>query len=214
MASMAVAKVCVLMALLCAGVGLGADDGGGMGLSSPPNYNDALSKAILFFEGQRSGRLPASQRVKWRGNSAVHDGQAERVNLTGGYYDAGDNVKFVGIMPYSQSDWRPIRILIHEGLGLLMGLQGGNPLVRPISTSGTTPSISPVLLMNEGVGGFPPYICGARAKGEDNLLSPPLSPSRAASTVAPLSRRAPRCWHTNARRSFLARVDTSEVLRL
>ena len=74
----------VLMALMmCAGVGLGAPDGAGaaagLGGLSSPNYSGALAKAILFFEGQRSGRLPANQRVKWRGDSALNDGQAENV---------------------------------------------------------------------------------------------------------------------------------------
>ena len=58
------------------------------------DYRDALSKCILFFEGQRSGRLPASQRAAWRGDSGVSDGKAAGVDLEGGYYDAGDNVKF------------------------------------------------------------------------------------------------------------------------
>ncbi|XP_010244197.1 PREDICTED: endoglucanase 3-like [Nelumbo nucifera] len=59
-----------------------------------PNYRDALTKSLLFFEGQRSGRLPSSQRMKWRSNSALSDGSAAQVDLSGGYYDAGDNVKF------------------------------------------------------------------------------------------------------------------------
>ncbi|XVE57960.1 hypothetical protein DITRI_Ditri04bG0131400 [Diplodiscus trichospermus] len=58
------------------------------------DYKDALGKAILFFEGQRSGKLPANQRVKWRGDSALTDGKPDKANLVGGYYDAGDNVKF------------------------------------------------------------------------------------------------------------------------
>ena len=74
----------VLMALMmCAGVGLGAPDGAGaaagLGGLSSPDYSGALAKAIMFFEGQRSGRLPANQRVKWRGDSALNDGQAENV---------------------------------------------------------------------------------------------------------------------------------------
>lgn len=40
------------------------------------NYRDALSKSILFFEGQRSGRLPANQRMTWRRNSGLSDGSA------------------------------------------------------------------------------------------------------------------------------------------
>ncbi|KAK6159526.1 hypothetical protein DH2020_006840 [Rehmannia glutinosa] len=61
------------------------------------DYADALSKSILFFEGQRSGYLPADQRLTWRGNSGLGDGWAATAapkDLTGGYYDAGDNVKF------------------------------------------------------------------------------------------------------------------------
>ncbi|KAK8483603.1 hypothetical protein V6N13_036289 [Hibiscus sabdariffa] len=65
------------------------------------DYKDALAKAILFFEGQRSGKLPASQRVKWRGDSALTDGKPDKVNLVGGYYDAGDNVKFVWPMAFT-----------------------------------------------------------------------------------------------------------------
>lgn len=38
------------------------------------DYNDALSKAILYFEGQRSGKLPGNQRVSWRGDSGLSDG--------------------------------------------------------------------------------------------------------------------------------------------
>ncbi|PON99895.1 Glycoside hydrolase [Trema orientale] len=58
------------------------------------DYQDALSKAILFFEGQRSGVLPHFQRMTWRDNSGLSDGWTYNVDLTGGYYDAGDNVKF------------------------------------------------------------------------------------------------------------------------
>ncbi|CAH9090766.1 unnamed protein product, partial [Cuscuta epithymum] len=65
--------------------------------AKPHNYGDALYKSILFFQGQRSGHLPESQRtygITWRGDSALHDGDDVRVDLVGGYYDAGDNVKF------------------------------------------------------------------------------------------------------------------------
>ncbi|XP_061344918.1 endoglucanase 8-like isoform X1 [Gastrolobium bilobum] len=58
------------------------------------NYPDALRKSILFFEGQRSGKLPSDQRLRWRRDSALHDGATAGVDLTGGYYDAGDNIKF------------------------------------------------------------------------------------------------------------------------
>ncbi|XP_027355311.1 endoglucanase 24-like isoform X2 [Abrus precatorius] len=58
------------------------------------DYVEALSKAILFFEGQRSGFLPQDQRLNWRAHSGLSDGWTYNVDLTGGYYDAGDNVKF------------------------------------------------------------------------------------------------------------------------
>nr|DAD47865.1 TPA_asm: hypothetical protein HUJ06_017802 [Nelumbo nucifera] len=65
------------------------------------SYADALAKSILFFEGQRSGKLPASQRMTWRKDSALQDGHYMKVDLVGGYYDAGDNVKFNFPMAFS-----------------------------------------------------------------------------------------------------------------
>ncbi|XP_052192356.1 endoglucanase 24-like [Diospyros lotus] len=62
--------------------------------SSYHDYADALSKSILFFEGQRSGFLPDDQRLSWRSNSGLGDGWPVSKDLTGGYYDAGDNVKY------------------------------------------------------------------------------------------------------------------------
>ncbi|XP_026384986.1 endoglucanase 12-like [Papaver somniferum] len=58
------------------------------------DYKEALTKSLLYFEAQRSGILPPNQRVTWRDNSALEDGQKSQVDLVGGYYDAGDNVKF------------------------------------------------------------------------------------------------------------------------
>lgn len=58
------------------------------------DYGAALSKSIMFYEAQRSGKLPSNQRVSWRDDSGLSDGSANGVNLVGGYYDAGDNVKF------------------------------------------------------------------------------------------------------------------------
>lgn len=74
------------------------------------NYAEALQKSFLFYEGQRSGNLDeASNRIDWRGDSGLRDGldgvyfgnntsanlQAGlKLDLTGGYHDAGDCVKF------------------------------------------------------------------------------------------------------------------------
>ncbi|CAJ1932943.1 unnamed protein product [Sphenostylis stenocarpa] len=57
------------------------------------DYKKALTNSLLYFEGQRSGKLPPNQRVNWRGDSGLKDGQDARINLVGGYYDAGDNLK-------------------------------------------------------------------------------------------------------------------------
>lgn len=58
------------------------------------DYSDALKKSLLYFESQRSGRLPYNQRVTWRDHSGLTDGLEQGVDLVGGYYDAGDHVKF------------------------------------------------------------------------------------------------------------------------
>lgn len=58
------------------------------------NYAEALQKSLFFYEAQRSGQLPSSNRVEWRGDSAMSDGSDVGVDLTGGYFDAGDGVKF------------------------------------------------------------------------------------------------------------------------
>lgn len=43
--------------------------------------------SILFYEAQRSGKLPANNRIPWRGDSALSDGSDVGVDLTGGWYD-------------------------------------------------------------------------------------------------------------------------------
>ncbi|CAN6803947.1 unnamed protein product, partial [Brassica oleracea] len=58
------------------------------------DYGEALSKSLLYFEAQRSGRLPYNQRVTWRDHSGLTDGLEQGVDLVGGYHDAGDHVKF------------------------------------------------------------------------------------------------------------------------
>ncbi|CAI0468348.1 unnamed protein product [Linum tenue] len=72
----------------------GAHNHRGRPRTASHNYRDALTKSILFFEGQRSGKLPPNQRMSWRRDSGLTDGSAMNVDLVGGYYDAGDNVKF------------------------------------------------------------------------------------------------------------------------
>ncbi|KAJ8511753.1 hypothetical protein OPV22_002187 [Ensete ventricosum] len=89
MATMRVRFCCVFLMLVAARMPSATAAG-----RPPPNYADALTKCLLFYEGQRSGKLPPTQRLTWRKDSALTDGQDAGVDLVGGYYDAGDNVKF------------------------------------------------------------------------------------------------------------------------
>ena len=45
------------------------------------NYGDALDKTLMFLEAQRSGKLPANQRVKWRGDSSLKDGYPQGLSI-------------------------------------------------------------------------------------------------------------------------------------
>ena len=49
--------------------------------------------SFLFYEAERSGKLPADMRVNWRGDSALEDGADVGHDLTGGYYDGKYNAK-------------------------------------------------------------------------------------------------------------------------
>ena len=77
---------------------------------NPNIYAEALKLSLLFYEANRSGDLDeATNRVPWRSDSGLNDGNdgiyfgdatAENLqpdinlDLTGGYHDAGDHVKF------------------------------------------------------------------------------------------------------------------------
>jgi len=58
------------------------------------NYGEALQKSILFYEFQMAGKLPDNMRTNWRGDACLGDGSDVGLDLTGGWFDAGDHVKF------------------------------------------------------------------------------------------------------------------------
>jgi endoglucanase len=63
--------------------------------TSNPNqqWSNVLGNSLWFYDAQRSGRLNEGaygNRVEWRNDSALEDGSDWGIDLTGGFYDAGD----------------------------------------------------------------------------------------------------------------------------
>ncbi|KAJ7047503.1 glycoside hydrolase family 9 protein [Mycena alexandri] len=58
-----------------------------------PQWSNLLGNLIYFYDAQRSGTLPANNRVPWRNSSSVNDGKDVGLDLSGGYFDAGDFIK-------------------------------------------------------------------------------------------------------------------------
>lgn len=53
-----------------------------------------------------AGKLPKNNGISWRGNSGLSDGNETtdvKGGLVGGYYDAGDNIKFHFPMAYAMT---------------------------------------------------------------------------------------------------------------
>lgn len=65
------------------------------------NYGEALQKSILFYKANRLGDLPDDYILPYRTDACMTDGQDVGLDLTGGWADAGDGVKFGHPMAYS-----------------------------------------------------------------------------------------------------------------
>lgn len=50
-------------------------------------YDHLIRISLLFYEAQRSGVLPPTNRIAYRGNSFLDDGQDNGLDLSGGYFD-------------------------------------------------------------------------------------------------------------------------------
>ncbi|KAF9483953.1 glycoside hydrolase family 9 protein [Pholiota conissans] len=55
-----------------------------------PAWANLLGDLIYFYDEQRSGTLPSTNRVPWRNDSLILEGLDVGIDLTGGFYDAGD----------------------------------------------------------------------------------------------------------------------------
>nr|ABO26609.1 endo 1,4- beta D- glucanase 2 [Haliotis discus discus] len=64
------------------------------GTAGKYDYKEVLGLSILFYDAQRSGKLPANNHVSWRADSSLTDKGDNGEDLTGGWYDAGDMIKF------------------------------------------------------------------------------------------------------------------------
>lgn len=67
------------------------------------NYADAFSKSIMFYEANWCGSGQENNRFKWRSACHENDGKDVGLDLTGGFHDAGDHVKFGITEAYSAS---------------------------------------------------------------------------------------------------------------
>merc|ERR1711962_1801930 len=72
----------------------GTSSGPGQCALENHDYGEVLRLSLLFYEAQRSGDLPEDNRIPWRGDSSLGDSGNRGEDLTGGYHDAGDYVKF------------------------------------------------------------------------------------------------------------------------
>jgi len=58
------------------------------------DYGEVIRLSLLFYEAQRTGVLPPTNRIPWRGDSFVTDVGQDGEDLSGGFFDAGDHAKF------------------------------------------------------------------------------------------------------------------------
>lgn len=89
------------------------------------DYADALKKSLLFYRAQRSGDLSAAgfNPIPWRrAPSFLTDGADVGVDLSGGYFDAGDFIKFGQPAAFTMS------ILAWSGLVFAESLQRAGAL--------------------------------------------------------------------------------------
>lgn len=58
------------------------------------NYAEALQKSMFFYEVQQAGELPEWNEVSWRADSMMKEDGTSADIVEGGWFDAGDHIKF------------------------------------------------------------------------------------------------------------------------
>jgi len=74
-----------------------------------------------------AGKLPSWNRVKWRGDATLHDGCDDGIDLSKGFFDAGDYLKFTYTVSYA------INVLIWGMLEFKQGYQMANEWDRAMN---------------------------------------------------------------------------------
>lgn len=85
------------------------------GTSPNAQWTTVLGSLLYFYDEQRSGKLGADNRVPWRNDSSLQDGRDVGLDLTGGFYDAGNYVK--ATYPLAWSWWEIIWGALEYGNG-------------------------------------------------------------------------------------------------
>jgi len=110
-------------------------------LSPPPSlslagydYGDVLGLSLLFYEAQRSGKLPPTNRVRWRNDSNLGDKAPNGADAEGGMHDAGDHLKinFPGAWSLGQLAWAAIEF--KKGFALAGQTQHVKDVLRHVAS--------------------------------------------------------------------------------
>ncbi|OCH90734.1 Six-hairpin glycosidase [Obba rivulosa] len=127
----------------------GAQPANSSDVSHPnPQWSALLGNLLYFYDAQRSGKLPADERVSWRNDSAVSDGQDVGLDLSGGYYDAGDYIKCTFPLA-SLAILTPCRaeifILAYQSFTLMSACWGALTLGKGYDMANQTPYLDDML---------------------------------------------------------------------